>query len=118
LARDIGVTLNTAAHLLELRRTRSSGFSVVEACSLDETLHALESGGVLDLIGLRRALSRMPEIEVSEAVAIRVRNGDASALAGLVSITDTHVKVVSNERLVAVASHAGDKLPELLRVFV
>lgn len=36
LARDIGKALNTGAHLVELRRTRSGEFSVEQALTIDE----------------------------------------------------------------------------------
>ena len=117
LARDIGKALGTAAHLQSLRRTRTAGFSIDQACSLDETLHALESGSVVDLIGMRQALAAMPEVEVGDDTAARIRNGDSEALADHGRASQSPFKVVCAERLVAIASQESGKASTLMRVF-
>lgn len=117
LARDVGWALGTAAHLAELRRTRSSGFAIEDACSLDETLAALEGGGVVDLIGLRAALASMPEVQVDDGVKRRLRNGDAAALLGLAPAGAGLFKVVCNERLVAICQTQSLLTASIERVF-
>ncbi len=117
LARDIGIALGTAAHLAELRRIRSSGFSIADACSLDETLIALEGDGVVDLVGLRRALAAMPEVTVDEALERRLRNGDSSTLLSLVPPQGGLFKVVCNETLVAMARAQSRVTATIVRVF-
>ena len=100
LARDIGVALDSAAHLAELRRTRSGGFAIEDARPMATVLAALESrsnslapaaearpadrGDDIGLIGMREAVPELPEVAVGAAVEARLRNGDSRALDGLV----------------------------------
>ena len=100
LARDIGVALDSAAHLAELRRTRSGGFVIEDARPMGTVLAALESrsnslapaaearpadrGDDVGLIGMREAVPELPEVTVDAAVEARLRNGDSRALDGLV----------------------------------
>lgn len=117
LARDVGLALGTAAHLAALRRTRSSGFAIEQAGSLDQVLAALEGAGVVELIGLRAALASMPEVQVGEGVERRLRNGDASALIGLVPAGACLFKVVCEERLVAICRAQSRLTASIARVF-
>lgn len=100
LARDIGVALDSAAHLAELRRTRSGGFAIEDARLLATVLEALEScshrlapasevrpadrGDDVGLIGMREAVPELPEVAVNSALEARLRNGDSRALDNLV----------------------------------
>ena len=86
LARDIGVALGTVAHLAQLRRLGTGGFSIEQATALDEALAAFEAGRTPALIGISQALPEMPLIEADHNLARRVRNGDASALLAMVRI--------------------------------
>jgi len=117
LARDIGIALGSAAHLTELRRLRSSGFSIADAHSLDQALAGIEQGDSSVLIGMREALAAMAEVSVNEAVRNRLYNGDGAALDG-VSVHDPGpFKVVCNRELVAIAELGIDRRASLLRVF-
>jgi len=118
LARDIGIALDSAAHLAELRRVRNGAFAIESARSLDAVLAALESGGDgLCLIGLRDAVPDLPEAAVDEATAKRLRNGDSRALDGLVPARAGWFKVVADGRLVAVAEATSRVTAVIARIF-
>ncbi len=119
LERDIGIALDTAAHLSELRRLRSSGFSIADAISLEEAVGRLERGDSSMLIGMREALAAMGEISVDEAVRNRLFNGDWAALEGLIPDDSESwpFKVMCGSDLVAIAELGKDRRASLLRVF-
>ncbi len=117
LARDIGVALGSAAHLAELRRLRSSGFSITQAHTLEETLSRLEQGGPEILIGMRPALGAMPEVSVNESVKRRLWNGDWMVLDGQTLPRTGPFKIVCEDELVAIAQLGPDRRAKLLRVF-
>jgi tRNA pseudouridine55 synthase len=118
LARDIGLALDSAAYLLELRRTRNGIFAIGDAAPLDGVIAALERGEELHLTTLREALPGMDEVEVTAMVAGRIRNGDASALAGRIPGSGGLFKVVSGGSLVAVARATSRVTATLVRGFV
>ena len=76
LAADLGTALGVPAHLVALRRTRSSGFTLSEATPLEEIVSLASAGGSLALLSrlvpLARSLPGMREVrlELSEAVAL------------------------------------------------
>ena len=118
LARDIGLALDSAAHLAELQRVRNGAFAIESARSLDAVLAALESGGDgLCLIGLRDAVPDLPEAAVDEATAKRLRNGDSRALDGLVPTCAGWFKVVADDRLLAVAEATSRVTAVIARIF-
>jgi tRNA pseudouridine55 synthase len=82
LAEDIGRELGTAAHLASLRRTRSGGFSVAEAVSLE----ALEAMGEADrerrVLPLEGLLCGLPRAELDAPAESRFRKGQALPFAG------------------------------------
>ncbi len=90
LARDIGVALDSAAHLAELKRTRSGIFAIENSRPLAAVIEALESGDYGCIIGLRDATPSLPEIDVDTDVEKRLRNGDSRALDGLVPDRDAN----------------------------
>lgn len=118
LARDIGLALDSAAYLLELRRTRNGIFAIDDAAPLDGVIVALERGEEVHLTTLREALPGMAEVDVTAVVAGRIRNGDASALAGRIPGADGLFKVVSGGSLVAVARATSRATATLVRGFV
>lgn len=118
LARDIGAVLGTAAHLAELRRTRSGAFTVAEASALSEILDSLAENRAAGLIGLRDALSGMPDIEIDAARVKRLRNGDSRAIDGLVPEGAQLFKVVHAGALVAVAEATSRVTASVLRIFL
>ena len=72
LARDLGRSAASAAHLTALRRLRSGPFTVAEAVSLDD----LANGGV-PLAPLRLAIPHLPTVVLSADDVRRVRHGNA-----------------------------------------
>ncbi len=81
LAADVGHALGGGAHLRNLRRTAVGGFTLDQACSLEDIV----------LGPLEALLSHMPRLEVDEAVAAQVRNGRSlgpSGGAGQFAIAD------------------------------
>ena len=81
---DLGHTLGCGAIMTALRRTVAIGLSEEQAISLD-TARALAEEGTLAtrLIPTEIALQEYPPITVSEAQAVRFRNGGALALTRL-----------------------------------
>jgi tRNA pseudouridine55 synthase len=118
LARDIGLAIGSAAHLFELRRTRSGIFKVDQARTLDEVLARLGSGEAPGLLGLREALPEMAEVSVDRSSERQLRNGDSRSLNGLVPAGARLFKVVSGEHLVAIAEATSRVTARIVRVFV
>ena len=118
LARDIGVALASAAHLAELRRTRSGLFAIEKARPLAAVLAALDSGERVCMIGLRDAVPDLPEVEVDVTIEKRLRNGDSRALDGLVPPqAKTLFKVVAEGRLLAIAEATSRVTAVIARIF-
>ena len=117
LARDIGVALGSAAHLAELRRVATAGFSIEQCIALEKAVAAFEQGRIPALIGLGEALPEMASVEVDQGVGRRVRNGDASGLVSAVRMGLEPFKVVCDGSLIAIAEIGSDRQIHLLRVF-
>ncbi len=136
LARDIGVALDSAAHLAELRRTRSGGFAIENARPLGTVLTALDNGDDAGLIAMRDAVPELPEVAVDAAVEQRLRNGDSRALDGLVPLraldglvrpsaiddlvaarANNHFKVIFDGQLLAIAEATSRVTAVIARVF-
>jgi tRNA pseudouridine55 synthase len=128
LARDLGVALDSAAHLAELRRTRSGGFAIESARPMGTVLEALDNGSDVGLIAMRDAVPELPEVPVDAAIEARLRNGDSRALDGLVPpgshdgrVTprpNQHFKVICDGRLMAIAEATSRVTAVIARVFV
>ncbi len=117
LARDIGAALGSVAHLAELRRLGTAGFSVDQAIALDEALAILAERRMPPLVGLSEALGQMARVEVDHETQRRVRNGDASALLETVRMGPGTFKVLCDGALVAIAEIGAGRSINLLRVF-
>jgi tRNA pseudouridine55 synthase len=117
LARDIGLALGSAAHLAELRRVGTAGFSIDQAIAAEKALAALEGGTPLPLIGLVEALRGMAAIEVDRDEARRVRNGDSSVLLGALRMGQGTFRVLCEGALAAIAEVGDGPRVNLLRVF-
>jgi tRNA pseudouridine55 synthase len=132
LARDIGIALDSAAHLSALQRTRSGQFAIENARPLAAVLEALENGDHGCIIGLREAVRDLPEIAVAGEIEKRLRNGDSRALDGLVPErshpaqnldgfespqADKFFKVIADGRLLAIAEVTSRVTAVIARVF-
>jgi hypothetical protein len=69
------------------------------------------------LIGLREALTDLPEVAVEGAVEERLRNGDSRALDFLPPPQAAMFKVIANGHLLAVAEPVSRVTARMLRVF-
>lgn len=81
LAEDVGEQLGCGAHLEMLRRTRSGGFSLTDAVTLESLEHSRDVGPaeVLDhlLLPLDAALQELPAAGLTADMAYYVRHGQA-----------------------------------------
>jgi len=106
LARDIGVALQSAAHLAELRRLQSGGFSLPAAAPLERVLAAIDTADLASIpfIAPAQALDHLPRVVVDAAQERRLRNGDSSALDAIVPAGAQIFRVVhSGGDLIAIA---------------
>ncbi len=117
LARDIGVALDSAAHLGELRRTRNGAFAIVQAVPLTIALEELERKDYRSIVGMRDALRALPEVEIDAATERRLRNGDSRALDGLAPRDTEFYKVIAHGDLVAVAEPTSRITSSIARIF-
>jgi tRNA pseudouridine55 synthase len=117
LARDIGIALDSAAHLAKLRRNRSGRFHVADASPLQDVMRALDDGDRAGLIGLRESMPDVAEVAVDAEAERRLRNGDSRALDGLVPPGAKLFKVVARGELVAIAETTSRITARMLRVF-
>jgi tRNA pseudouridine55 synthase len=110
LARDLGPALGTFAHLAGLRRLEASGFEVGEAAT-PERVEAEAREGRIDalVIPLVDALRGAPRIEIDDAGAARVRNGQTLPLGpgigpevgALVRVVDARGRLLAVSRIEA-----------------
>jgi tRNA pseudouridine55 synthase len=117
LARDIGIALDTAAHLSELRRVRSAGFSTADAHPVAKVIAALEQGAEPGLISVRAALATLPEVVVEPPLESRLRHGDSRALDRLSPQGARLFKVISGGELVAIARCTSQVTAAIVRIF-
>jgi tRNA pseudouridine55 synthase len=117
LARDVGITLGTAAHLSELRRTRSGAFSAADAYRFEVVSAALERGEEPGLITMRAALPALPEVVIDPVLEGRLRRGDSRALDHLNPESGGLFKVIARGELVAVARSTSRLTAVIVRVF-
>ena len=81
LAADIGKRLGCGGHLKKLRRTRSSGFDIESAVSLEALEEISEAGRTAEtslydlLVPMARALDHLPEYRAGDELAKRIANG-------------------------------------------
>jgi tRNA pseudouridine55 synthase len=117
LARDIGIALNTAAHVGELRRLRAGVFLIADARPPDEVITALERGAEPGLISMRHAVATLPEVVIEPLMEGRLRHGDSRALDGLHPPGASVFKVISRGRLVAIARSTSPVTAAIVRIF-
>jgi tRNA pseudouridine55 synthase len=76
LSADIGDAMGCGAHLVQLCRTESGGFTLEEAVSLSTLKGLAETGKAADRITpMAHALKGFPEVKASRALALRIRHG-------------------------------------------
>jgi tRNA pseudouridine55 synthase len=110
LARDIGRSLGTAAHLGALRRTRSGSLMLEDAHSLSE----VESAGPTAIAGLFAdpvSALALPSVELGAETGTRVANGVPLDVAEVEpGLPDGPVCLTREGRLVAVYEKRGARL--------
>ncbi len=109
LCADMGDDLGCGAHLVELRRTENSGFSVDDAVSLSGLKGLVASGDVSKrVISMRDALRGLPEVRANGGLTQMIRHGKPVTEANLGAVGDSGaswIKVTDMDRnLIAVLS--------------
>jgi tRNA pseudouridine55 synthase len=120
LARDIGLALGSAAHLAELRRTRSGGFSIDKAAPFDQVLRAIEMQDKesIRIIAPADAVPLFPRARVDSVLERRLRDGDSSALDMLAPVGAEIFTVLNADgRLVAIAQTTSRVTAVIKRIF-
>lgn len=120
LARDIGVAMDSAAHLIELRRLWSGGFSIDDAAPLDEVLNAIARGDLdsVRVIPPAEVMPQMPHAIVASDLERRLRNGDSGALDLIAPPGAELFKVLNGEGgLIAIARATSRATAVIERIF-
>jgi len=89
LARDLAAALDTAGHLVELRRTAVGPFTEADAISLDvlDNLGHTPAEQQRILLSVEAALDGIPALSLTDGEAGRLRNGQAVSLLRKVDLT-------------------------------
>ncbi len=107
LARDIGETLGTGAHLTGLRRLESGGATIKDALSLEAIEQTLSEGGTLPVVSCWKMLEALPQVHLDEPTATKLRYGQAIELPDLDASEGTLFRVgqqgLPDDRLISVA---------------
>lgn len=91
LCADIGSRLGCGANLVGLRRIRSGAFHIKDSYSLESLEELVKKGSEKEeIIPLDKALSNLPQIEVNENLARRIKHGNQLLFGDLkdISLTD------------------------------
>ena len=76
LAVDLGKKLGFAAHMSDLTRIKSGGFTKEQAITLDQVAHAMENHAVEKLLlPIEYGVRDFPRIDISEELTKKVMNG-------------------------------------------
>ncbi len=106
IARDMGRRLETAGHVIELRRLIVGPFGEEDMVTLDALQAALEADGdALSLLTpIEAALAELPQLDVTSDQAVRLRNGNPVLLRGRdAPVEEDAVGVFERGRLMAIA---------------
>lgn len=106
LANDLAKAGNTCAHLIELRRTSSSQFSIDQGITLADAIN--KETQELPLLPLQVALEHLPSITCSSDQAAKIRQGNISVFQDMKDkLKSPGYFLVSDEKLfpVAIANH-------------
>jgi tRNA pseudouridine55 synthase len=89
LAVTIGEMLGFPAHMSHLIRTASGPFELDECSTLEQIETAMEAGHISSLlIPMDRALSHLPNLQLDDTVAIKVKNGAVLEASPLLNHTE------------------------------
>lgn len=103
LAEDLAKGAGTLAHLISLRRTRSSDRSIRESLPLEEALRSLaegpDSGIPSNFIPLHSLATHVPELRIQSGISDRIRQGQMAAIDG---ILDQAAELGAKERYLLV----------------
>jgi len=109
LAADLGRSLGVGAHLYSLRRIKSGPFHVDDAVTIKQINHHLSNNTISEVIvSLRNALKGMMEIEISDELAQKIKNGYQPNLRDLsrerLSFfnSNDYIKAITGDKLVAI----------------
>jgi tRNA pseudouridine55 synthase len=115
LCADIGAFLGCGGHLKELRRTESSGFTIMDAVTLAELEDLALSNTSSDrIIGMSNALKDMPEYTADNVLVNKINHGQIITKKDFMfeklNNFEDFIKIVdTNKRLVAVLKQDNDK---------
>ena len=116
IARDLGLQLGCGGYLFALRRTEAAGLHVADALSPDRLEALREEDRLADALLPVADLLPLPRVHLTEADAVRFRNGSRIALAGATDAGGAdgrRVVLDSADRLLGVGSVlAGQLRPE------
>jgi tRNA pseudouridine55 synthase len=101
LAEDIGRALGCGAHLSALRRTATGGLTLETGCTLEELASASEEGRDARLLPPDTLVAALPRIDLDDAEAIRLAQGQGIARAAL---ADASYRVYAENEFAGVAS--------------
>lgn len=111
LARDLGRSLDTAAHLSALRRTASGAIGLEDAHALDAALAAAEEGRIGELFADALAVLALPALPVGPRLAAAVGSGRALPCDGTCPAEDgSPLAIAAEGRLLAVYRRTGGSL--------
>lgn len=108
LCADIGTQLGCGGHLMTLKRTQSSGFTIQQAISLPKLKKRVLTGKVNgSLISMTDALADMPQFRAGQNLMKKIRHGqpicqtdvDFDGLLKHLKKNDTHLKVVDADNV-------------------
>jgi len=103
LAEDIARAAGSAAHLVELRRTRAGKFGLEQAVTLEE-LEKMDDPAAI-LLPMNDAVAHLPEIKLTAEETAKIRNGiKIPASPDLADVQIVRLTGTGDE-LVAIASH-------------
>ena len=115
LARDLGKSLNTEAHIIDLRRTFVGSFSIENAFSLDSLEKLSHTANIEDaLFPIERALDDIPALKINRNQAYKLRFGQAIKVDS--DLSKSEVKIFHENILIAIG-HTSDGLVKPIRVF-
>ncbi|MEJ2520350.1 MAG: tRNA pseudouridine(55) synthase TruB [Desulfuromonadales bacterium] len=126
LCHDIGQALGCGAHMTALRRLACGRFKIADCHPLDELVACRKENRPLPLLSPSAVLSDWPALAVHGVALQRLENGIAPALrelSGDPPLPGENVRLLNNERLVAVAQYHAERLSkstgdfEILKVF-